>query len=224
MAKIHESNISNYKNKKSIEHYARISGKIKDIEKFIISKYFKGKVLDIGCGCGRTTSYLDENGFKVIGFDITEEMIDYAKKKFPKIDFRVGDACKMDFKDNSFDVAFFSFNGLDYIHPEKKRFGAIKEIERVLKPGGLFVYSSHDSKFSLLIRRPLFILRNLLRGSLFGRYKLEKDYFGEFYTYYAKPSKQIKDIQRISGLRYKRMLRGKNDLFPHYIFKKGEKK
>ncbi len=78
------------------------------------------KILDLGCGVGRTTKPLYDLGYNVIGVEIIKEMIDLAKKKYPNIDFRVGDACNLKFKDAEFDIVFFSFNGMDYIFPEKK--------------------------------------------------------------------------------------------------------
>jgi len=86
-------------------------------EEILVNKYFmrKSKILDIGCGSGRTTFPLFEKGFNVIGIDITPEMIDIAKKialsKNLQIDFRIGDATKLEFPDNYFDGAIFANNG-----------------------------------------------------------------------------------------------------------------
>ena len=55
-----------------------------------------------------------------------------------------GDASNLGLKDNSFDVVIFSFNGIDYIYPYIKRLAALKEIRRVLKTNGLFIFSSHN--------------------------------------------------------------------------------
>lgn len=65
-------------------------------EERLITRYFSNKnakILDIGCGLGRTTQPLSDMGFEVIGIDVSEAMINKARAKFPTIDFRIGDAC-----------------------------------------------------------------------------------------------------------------------------------
>lgn len=129
------------------------SGLWKSEEK-LFSKYFrkKSKVLDIGCGSGRTTFQLEKRGYKVVGIDLTPAMIKTAKKlslEFKKdIEFRVGNALNLAFDDESFDNALFSFNGWNQIPMEKNRLLALKEAYRVIKPKGYFIFTSH-------IRQPI---------------------------------------------------------------------
>lgn len=215
-------NISSYT--QSSGYYNSYKG-LKKIEKKVIKKYFKGKVLDLGCGCGRTTVHLDKMGLNVISVDIIPDMIKIAKKKYPSIKFFSMDACKLAFKDKSVDTVFFSYNGIDYIHPEVNRIKALKEVERVLKDGGLFIYSSHNPWALPFTFRPKFLLRNILRGTLFSRYKWDKESFGELYTYYGSPSKQRSLIESTTSLRFIEMVRnGFRDVYPHYIFVKPEGK
>lgn len=115
-------------------------------EEDVVSRYFLPgrRVLDLGCGYGRTTVSLKNLGYDVIGADIVERMIETARANHPDMDYRVMDSCALQFLDGSFDYVLFSFNGIDCILPEPRRLLAMKEILRVLKPGGTFIFSSHN--------------------------------------------------------------------------------
>ena len=98
------------------------------------------KILDLGCGSGRHSVYLARRGFDVYGFDISEHGIKIAKgwlrKEKLKASFKIGDVYKkLPYKDNFFD-ALISTQALHH-----NRIGSIrkliKEIERILKPGGI---------------------------------------------------------------------------------------
>lgn len=107
-------------------------------------EYVHGDVLDIGVGGGRTVPLLNRGEGRYVGIDFVPELINAARKRFPEVDLRVGDARHLDFPDACFDVAVFSINGLDAVS-HADRASALREIRRVLRPGGAFVFSTHNS-------------------------------------------------------------------------------
>jgi ubiquinone/menaquinone biosynthesis C-methylase UbiE len=137
-------------------------------------------------------------GCTVIGIDIAEKLIELGKRKHPDLDLRFGDARRQEFDDNYFDIVFFSFNGLDYLHPKANRMLAIREISRVLEPSGLFVYSSHNA-FNIPMTKMsiMTFLTNLLNLRIFTNYRLEKQTMGKLITYYGTIRGEVNDLKKI---------------------------
>lgn len=119
-------------------------------EEKLIAKYFKPgqKILDIGCGAGRTTIPLSQKGYHVVGIDLCHKMIEAAKKQADiynrSINFQVMDAVELDFKKESFDSVLFSFNGYEQIPGKTNRRQVIKNVYDVLKPGGIYLFSTRS--------------------------------------------------------------------------------
>ena len=97
------------------------------------------RVLDVGCGSGWATRLLADYASqgRVTGIDISDEMVDLARessRSHPNTDFEVASAEQLPFPDNQFTHAF-SMESLYYYRNIPK---ALKEIQRVMKPGGSF--------------------------------------------------------------------------------------
>lgn len=112
------------------------------------------RLLDIGVGGGRTTLYLRELTRQYVGLDYAGQMVELCQKRFPELPFFHCDVRDLrQFGAHSFDFVLFSWNGLDYIgHDDRKM--ALKEINHVLAPGGLFMFSSHNRNYRQAITRP----------------------------------------------------------------------
>ncbi len=98
---------------------------------------------DIGAGTGFITEGLVQKGLKVIAVDQSEEMLKEMKNKFrgvSTIDYRVGTAEKLPIDDNAVDYAFANM----FLHHVDNPLVAIKEMRRVLKPGGKLVITDMD--------------------------------------------------------------------------------
>ena len=100
----------------------------------------QGRTLDLGCGTGSAFPMLREREFDVVGIDLSSQMIAVAKQRYADdrgIEVSRGDAEFLPFADASFDAVtcLGVFESLpDYIP-------AMREIARVLRPGGLLVLS-----------------------------------------------------------------------------------
>jgi SAM-dependent methyltransferase len=94
------------------------------------------KVLEIGCGLGTDGAQFAKAGADYTGIDLTEASIELARKRFElsglKGEFRVADAERLGFADETFDVVYS--HGV--LHHTPDTAGAVREVHRVLKPGG----------------------------------------------------------------------------------------
>ena len=95
------------------------------------------RLLDLGCGPGIHLQEYIRRGAEGFGIDLSEKMIELAKKHCPKANYAVGSCTALPYQDAYFDIVTASFvlDHLQNIEP------AIKEVRRVLKNGGLLVYS-----------------------------------------------------------------------------------
>jgi ubiquinone/menaquinone biosynthesis C-methylase UbiE len=132
-----------------VARFASAQGWIDRSERAILEsitrEYVGGEVLDIGVGGGRTVPLLAPTAGRYVGIDFVPELVTAASKRFPEADIRVGDARHLDFPDASFDVAVFSINGIDAISHSDRAI-VLREIRRVLRPSGAFVFSTHNSE------------------------------------------------------------------------------
>jgi ubiquinone biosynthesis O-methyltransferase len=119
----------------------------------------KGKrVLDIGCGTGNFSFKLAKMGYRVVGVDVSEEMLAIAKKRAAadglEIEFIVMDAHYLDFANESFDCVF-SMAVFEFLEDTEK---ALEEMVRVSKPDGTIIMGTinRESDWGRLYTSPAF--------------------------------------------------------------------
>lgn len=99
------------------------------------------KALDVGCGEGRFCRMLQASGIPVIGIDPTQALIRHAQERDPEGDYRIGQAEKLDFTDDCFDLVVAYLSLIDIPDIE----AAIAEMARVLMPGGTLLIANLTS-------------------------------------------------------------------------------
>jgi SAM-dependent methyltransferase len=104
-------------------------------------------ILDLGVGGGRTTRYLSSLASRYVGVDYAPNMVAACREKFPQLEFLVADATNLALlADGNFDSVVMAFNGIDALFPSEARRRCLAEIHRVLKNGGVFIFSSHNPR------------------------------------------------------------------------------
>lgn len=106
------------------------------------------RVLEVGCGIGTEAVFLAVRDMDVSAIDISDSAINTAKKMAEvygvDVDFRVADALSLPFATNEFDV--FCDQGCFHHLTNEERPLYVKEILRVLKPGGMLVLRCFSDK------------------------------------------------------------------------------
>ncbi|WP_035796493.1 class I SAM-dependent methyltransferase [Clostridium akagii] len=95
------------------------------------------KILDVGCGYGRTLNELYLQGFKnLFGIDFSEKMVKRGTEQFSGLNLCVKRGKNLPYEDNSFD-SIILFAVLTCIAKDEEQVFLMKEIKRVLKPKGI---------------------------------------------------------------------------------------
>ena len=108
-----------------------------------------GKALDLGCGTGNYTLELERRGFDVIGLDASEGMLKIARSK--GLNCIKGNAYSLPFPDETFDLVL-SVTMFEFIHEPER---VLREIHRVLKPGGEVLIGTMNGKSSWFLFKRL---------------------------------------------------------------------
>lgn len=109
------------------------------------------KVLEAMCGSGQTTGYLLEQGAEVTGLDLSPNLVESFKQRWPGCEAHCTSIYQTGIADQSFDVVVI-VGGLHHLHPDIDT--AMLEVHRLLKPGGMFcVMEPHTGSFPDKVRR-----------------------------------------------------------------------
>lgn len=179
-------------------------------------------VISIGCGSGTDARWLADNGAKkVVGIDISKNLIEIARRDNPDIEFQEMDMENLDFEDETFDLAYSSL-AIHYVDDWTR---PLQEARRILRQDGLYVFScghpidsamersfEGETKYSTLGRK---VDKVTNKRTFYGDYLAEDDegvkavkgMLGDFEVviYHRTFSKMIEQI-RASGFTIERVI------------------
>ena len=97
------------------------------------------KILDLACGAGRHSIFLNSLGYKVTGVDLSPNSIEKAlESKNDNLNFDVHDMREV-YKENGFNFVFNLFTSFGYFDSNDENIKMLQSVEKTLKPNGIFV-------------------------------------------------------------------------------------
>jgi SAM-dependent methyltransferase len=129
--------------------------RISPAEVLLLLRYrepLSGRVLELGPGAGRFTGYLAELAGELTALEISPDMAEVCRRRVPSATVRVGDMEDLaDIPDASLEAVVGTCNVLDVLDDPERR-ALLAQLHRILVPGGLLVFSSHNRDWG--VRRP----------------------------------------------------------------------
>ncbi len=111
------------------------------ILKSILNLPDKAKILDIPCGTGRHSKLFAEDGYEVLGIDISPSCIEIARSKSgsEKLSYHQGDMKNLSGYNNQFDCVLNLFSSFGYFSTDAENEAVLQEMINALRPGGKLV-------------------------------------------------------------------------------------
>lgn len=202
-------NVARHADPRSMQSYAHEEG-LWPIEATLVGEFMPkppARILDIGCGTGRTTAGLVGAGYEPVAIDLSDAMLDAARLRHPALTFERMDAAALGFASEAFDGALFSFNGIDYVYPAAARVACMCEVYRVLRRGGVFIFSSHNAIGHLFSGGYLYARGYVNAARMLGRqwrnphlrywYFRYEDFAGSQYFFSAPPDRSVAQLRTV---------------------------
>lgn len=117
------------------------------ISEFLLGK-IEPKILECGFGLGRVLKHYDAKGYDICGFDNNITAVEKVRKSDKKLKIMHANAKLLPYPDNTFDIAF----AFGVFHNLEEPEGAVKEVLRCMKKGGLVCFSFPAQNFGTWLR------------------------------------------------------------------------
>jgi len=222
--------IEKYSQKEEVSEFSRLVeiGLYNFEERFIDLNIKPPKnILNLGCGGGREAIALANKGFEILAFDYSINMCFEAKKNIEREEKKIKviqmNAIDLGILNDKFDCCIMFGQLIAYIPKREIRINLLKECKRVLKPGGIIIFSTHSRKYKLKYKlyfnliNPLRIFlkslgfRNILEvNDRFTKQVSAVKSSGKCFLHHYSMDEAIEDIN-LAGLKFI-MCRGSSEL------------
>jgi len=168
-------------------------------------EFAKGRVLDVGCGAGRHSLYLQEKGLDVFGIDISPLAIKVCKLRGLK-KAEVMSTDEVDFKPNSFDTIIMMGNNFGLFHSFKKARELLRGFHKITSPNALVVAESRDPYATDNPAHLEYHRTNRERGRMGGQVRIRvrfRKYATPWFDYLMVSKEEMREILRGTGWKVK---------------------
>ena len=172
-------------------------------------KYVKGKVLDLGCGAGRHTLYLQKKGFDVLGIDSSPLAIKVCRKRGLK-KARVLDIKDLGPETGIFDTILMLCNNFGLFGDEKKAKILLKMFLKITGKDAVIITESYDSDIGFYSEYRKF---NKKKGRMPGHLRVRlryENYATAWFNYLRVSQNEMKIILKGTGWKIKKIIDSKN--------------
>ncbi len=184
-------------------------------------EFVKGRVLDIGCGAGRHSLYLQNKGFDVLGIDSSPRAIKVCKLRGLK-KTRVMPIEELNFKPNSFDTVIMMGSNFGLFGGFKKAKRILKKLHRMTSKNGLIIANTRDTYKTSIPDHLEYHKFNRQRGRMAGQLRLRirfRKYVGRWFDYLIVSKKEMEEILKGTGWKIREFIDTDNSAYTAAIEK-----
>lgn len=159
-------------------------------------EFVKGRVLDVGCGAGRHSIYLQNKGFDVLGIDVSPLAIKICKLRgLRKAEVMAVE--DLNFKSNSFDTIIMLGNNFGLFSNFKKARGLLKKLHKMTSNDALIIAETRDPYKTDNPAHLRYHERNRKRGRMGGQIRMRhrfRQYVGRWFDYLFVSKDEMEEI------------------------------
>jgi SAM-dependent methyltransferase len=164
-------------------------------------EFAKGKILDVGCGAGRTSLYLQGKGFDVMGIDISPLAVKVCKLRGVK-KVKLMPVEKIDSKPKTFGTIFMMGNNFGLFVNLDKAGKLLNKFHKITSKSAVIVADTNDPYKTDNPAHLAYHKRNREKGRMGGQLKLRirhKQYRGRWFEYLLASKKEVEGILEGTG-------------------------
>ena len=151
-------------------------------------------ILDVACGTGRHALAFGKKGFSVVGLDINDLCVQFAKKncrQIKAVKIKKGDMRKLGFAKSKFDLVISLYTSFGYFKTDKENKESLYELVKAVRPGGRLVIQTMNRDWLLRSFQPVTFEESFRYFYLAGRKYNPKTHYIEGYSFFIdKKSRQ----------------------------------